>query len=108
MTRQMKTITVFDKERYDGEWPPEPAMEFLAWMNAKILTIPAEYLHKATVELSSSSGYDDCHYPRITIEYERPESDDEMADRTRTNDRERKARESRERAQYEELKKKFG
>ena len=108
MTRQMKTITVFDQERYDGEWPPEPALEFLAWFSAKIATIPPEHLAKATIEVGSTSSYDNSTYARIQIHYDRPESDDEMADRTRTNDRERRAKELRERTKYEALKKKFG
>lgn len=42
MKKQIK-VEVFNKEEYDGEWPPEDAEEFIAWFVEKVETIPEEY-----------------------------------------------------------------
>lgn len=34
-------VTVFEKERYDGEWPPEDAAGAIAWLSEKIKGISA-------------------------------------------------------------------
>jgi hypothetical protein len=73
-----KTITVFDLERYDGEWPPEDAGVCLAWFSAKIASIPAEFRSTARIEFESASGYEGCHYAEIKITYERSETKEEI------------------------------
>lgn len=76
-----KTITIFDHERYDVEWPPEDAIACLAWFAAKIESIPAEFRKTARIEFDSASGYEGCHYAEIKITYERPETAEEVAAR---------------------------
>jgi hypothetical protein len=83
-----KTITVFDMERYEGEWPPSEARACLDWLAAKIESIPAEFRKSATIEFDSASGYEGCHYAQIKIEYTRPETAEETA--TRINERQRR------------------
>lgn len=74
-------VTVFDKEQYDGEWPPTDMTECVAWFAGKLETIPSEYRATAKVEIESVSVYEDSHYARIEIYYDRPENDGEMAAR---------------------------
>lgn len=79
--RKQTRVTIFDKEQYDGEWPPTDATECVAWFAGKLDAIPAEYRETAKVEIESVASYEDSHYARIVIHYYRPETDDEMASR---------------------------
>ena len=81
---------VFDKEQYDGEWPPKSANEYVAWFSKKITEIPEEYRSSARIEIENVAGYDYGHSIRIEIYYDRPETDAEM-----------NARESEERCRQE-------
>lgn len=76
-----KIISVFDMERYDGEWPPTDARACLDWLSAKVESIPAEFRKNATIEFESASGYEGEHYARIKIQYLRPETPEETAHR---------------------------
>lgn len=78
---QTLTINVFCGEQYCGDWPPEPAAEFFAWLQAKIAKIPPEYAASARIEISSESGYEGSHSGKIEISYERLETDAEVSDR---------------------------
>ncbi len=82
MTRKTVRIYIFNKEQFDGDWPPEPPAECMAWFSSKITEVPEEYLGTAHIEFDSESGYEGDHYGRIRIWYERPETDAEMAVRT--------------------------
>lgn len=82
-----KSITVFDHERHDGEWPPEDARACLDWFSAKVESIPAEFRETARIEFDSQSGYEGCHYAKITITYQRPETAEEIAARKGENQR---------------------
>lgn len=79
--RKQKRVVVFDQEMYDGEWPPENAVECVAWFSRKLAYIPEEHRASAKIEINSVGGYEGDHYPRIQIYYDRPEMDDEMAAR---------------------------
>ena len=82
MTKRMqKRAMVFDNEQYDGEWPPENAAECVAWFSRKLEYIPEEHRATAKIEIDSVGGYEGEHYARIQIYYDRPETDDEMAER---------------------------
>ena len=74
-------VTVFERERYDGEWPPEDEAGFLAWFTDKFSEVPKEFRGSLTVRIDSHSGYSGSHNPGIEIEYTRPETDEELAKR---------------------------
>jgi len=78
---QTRTIHVFCGEQYDGDWPPEPAAEFLAWIQAKLAEIPPEHAATAKIEVSSESGYEGSHSGQIEISYTRIETDAEVSAR---------------------------
>lgn len=79
--KKQTRVTVFDKEQYDGEWPPEDAAECVAWFADKLEAIPPEHRATAKIEIDSAGGYEGSHYGHIAIYYYRLETDDEMADR---------------------------
>lgn len=79
--KRIVTITVFNKEQYDGEWPPEDAAGAIAWLSEKIESIPEAFRSTARIEFDSAGGYEGAHYARIKVTYNRPETDEEYADR---------------------------
>lgn len=106
--RKQARVTVFDKEQYDGEWPPTDATEYVAWFAGKLETIPPEYLATATVEIESVSSYEDNHYVRIAICYDRPETDDEMSAREANERSRQEAQKAQELRTLAALKEKYG
>lgn len=90
MRKEKIRVVVFDKEQYDGEWPPSNATDFILWFQEKLNSIPEEHRPTARVELDSHSGYEDSHFVAIKIDYARMETDEEFAWRkAQTNERER-------------------
>src|SRR3989442_328148 len=85
-------VVVFDNERYDGEWPPQNGPRFVAWFQARLDSVPEEFRGNVQIEVGSVSGYEDSHYARIEIYYDRPPTEAEV--RARKADAEnRRARE---------------
>ena len=105
--RKQARVTVFDKEQYDGEWPPTDATECVAWFAGKLESIPAEYRATAKVEIESVPSYEDS-YARIVIRYDRTETDDEMATREAKERQLQEAQKARELRTLAELKAKYG
>lgn len=95
MGNNLKYVSVFSGNREDSkDWPPESPKEFLAWFAAKFDEIPDEYKHRATVVLTEENVYE---YPcaAIEIDYFRPETEDEIKRREKSQgiiDRQNKAR----------------
>lgn len=106
--RQNIVVRVFDKEQYDGEWPPEKLQDAISWLGKKLAEIPEQWRHTATIEIDSSGGYEGAHYAHIGIQYIRPETDREWSDRLERDRAHRAAQEQAERIAYEQLKRKFG
>lgn len=79
--KQKKTISVTVKQ-YDGDWPPTDAVGALAWLQAKLDDIPAEFHGGAKIEFDSAIRYDS-NYATIEFSYVRPETDEEEAQRER-------------------------
>ncbi len=77
--RKQKRVDVFNKEKYDGAWPPLGATEFVAWFARKLGEIPSEYWASANIEIDSRSVCEGSSYASIEIYYVRPETDEEMA-----------------------------
>ena len=77
--------------------------EFVNWLSDQVDLIPREYLKTAEIEFESKYEYGDDYGTRITIFYNRPETDDEMAKR----EKEVSDRIDDERRLYERLKLKY-
>ena len=78
--KQTIIVTVFDKEQYEGEWPPTDAAGALAWFSSKVNDVPEKFRGSAKIEIEGTTSYD-CAYARIQITYERPEIDAEESAR---------------------------
>lgn len=107
MRKQMR-VTVFDKDRDEGEWPPTDATECVAWFAGKLEAIPPEYRATARVGIESVPSYEDSHYVRIVICYVRPETDDEIAEREAEESRRKEAQKAQELRTLAALKAKYG
>ena len=79
--KKIITVTVFDKEQYNGEWPPEDAAGAIAWLSEKVGSIPEAFRSTAKIEFNSVGGYEGSHCAQIEITYTRPETDEEESDR---------------------------
>ena len=77
----LKTCVIYDVDRYEGDWPSEQLGELIAWLGEKLESIPPECRDSATCEIGSISGYEGSHYATICIQYRRPETDEEIAQR---------------------------
>lgn len=78
------TIKTFDAEQYDGDFPfsyDTRLTDVISWFQQKLEEIPSEYRGSAVCEISSTGGYESSHYATIRIEYTRPETAEECADR---------------------------
>lgn len=105
--KQNKTITVFDQEQYDGEWPSENAADFISFFNGKIEEIPAEHRHTAKIEIDSVSGYEGSSYAHIEISYTRLETDEEEQARERQEQARKDSARQRELNELAKLKAKY-
>ena len=106
MKKQVKRITVFDKEEGTNEWPPEDAKGFIAWFVGKAEAIPEEYRATATIEITSVILYGD-EYANIKIHYSRPETDGEKERREGQEKRTKEDIKDRELQQLAALKAKY-
>lgn len=107
MLKQMRVV-VFDKEEYDGEWPPTDATECVAWFVGKLDMIPKEYRGAAKIEFDSVGGYEGSHYAHIDISYVRPETDNETKAREAEEQRLQEAQKAHELRTLAALKAKYG
>lgn len=101
-------ITVFDKQQYDAEWPSEDAIEFIAFFQEKLASIPEEFRSSAIIEVDSISGYEGSSYASINIYYYRPETEEEVKVRESKAQNKAELLRQRELKQLEELKRKYG
>ena len=66
----MGKVVVYTMNRYSSvDWPPENALEFMAWMQGKLALIPAEFMDKAVVKIDSEGSSDERHWSKLTISY---------------------------------------
>jgi len=101
-------VEVFKKEQYDGDWPERNAIEFLAWFEEKINSIPEEFRREAKIELEALSSYEESAYVSLEIYYYRPETGDEELVRKSKEQNRIELVKQRELKQLEELKRKYG
>ena len=101
------TVTLFNQERYDGEWMPEKLTEAIAWLQKFLEQVPEECHQAASIEIGSTGGYEGDHYATIEISYERPPTAEEKQERLNKEQRDQVAQEANERRAYERLKTKY-
>jgi hypothetical protein len=76
--RQMVSVEVASYSKHDM---PKNAGELLAFMQAELQKVPAEYRQVAEFEDFDASYGDDCYSTRVFLSYHRPETDEELAER---------------------------
>lgn len=101
-------VNVIDAEQYDEGFPPSGLLDFSKWLQSKIDAIPEEYRETAQIEIESVSSYEDTHYASISINYWRPETDEEIEARVQKERIRREAEEEKARQTYEKLRQRFG
>lgn len=101
------TVKVYEQEKYDNDWPPKEAVDFLQWFQDKIATVPDEFRPAVMIEINSYIAYGSSE-PEILISYERDETPSEFAERERDRLAHNAAEERRERAKLAELRAKYG
>lgn len=106
--KKIITVTVFNKERYDGEWPPEDAAGAIAWLSEKVESIPEAFRSTARIELDSAGDYEGPHYARIKITYSRPETDEEETNRMQEEEARQQRRRQEELDTLARLQAKYG
>ena len=101
--KKIITITVFKASSYySEEWPPENLLKFRDWIDQQINSIPEEYKATATFEIENKDGN-----THLTIGYNREETDEEEAERKRSEAERISVKERRERQMLAELKAKY-
>lgn len=103
MDRRIVTVSIYSlNDRGDGQMPID---DFLGSLTAAIEAVPAEY--RSTVRLAWETGYED-YIPQYRVEYDRPETDEELAGRRAWEQVYRRDAEEREKREYARLTAKFG
>ena len=77
--RKTKKIIVEYIYDYEVNWPPEKYQEFLNWFDVRIKTVPEEYKDLIRIDFENSNSD-----IKLTISYDRSETDNEMRDRIKT------------------------
>ena len=109
--RKQTTVTVLNQERYgcEGGFVFDGKLDDVIGSLAKIREeIPEEYRASAECVIESESGYEDSHCATILVTYSRPETDDEVTKRLKSELIRKEQAEKEERAAFERLQKKYG
>lgn len=115
MTDNRETVKVVAYEKRIGEsiifsdrYEHDKLLQIKDWVEQLIAFIPKDLIQSARLEIYSEEGYEQGdHSEFVRVYYERPETDEEMADRLyKTNEYEQIARE-RDLAKLRELQKKY-
>lgn len=102
-----RTVVVLESEQYEGEWMPSDLTAAVAWLSGKLESIPPEHRGSATVEIDSTTRYDSS-YASISIQYARPETEEEVAARETELARHQDAARDRELQTLRALRAKYG
>jgi hypothetical protein len=103
-------VKVWEVEQFEADFPSYDAklVDVIAMLQQKLLEIPDEYRDVAECEIDSKAGYEGSTTALITIRYERPETAEEVAERTRRLYAAMKLVEDQERRKLAELAAKYG
>ena len=100
---------VWDKcvsiDRYDLEGN---VAAIITKLQDKLLEIPEEFRSSARIDISTGLGYYDSIEVEVTLEFQRPENDEERAAREAQEREWEEQQEARERAQLKSLLEKYG
>jgi hypothetical protein len=100
-----KLITVSQDSYFDG---PRSLSETMKWLQDCIDELPAEYRESVTFTLElDSPPYSDNEYPKLMMQYNRIETDEEEQARQSREKATQDRLEQRDRLEYERLQKKF-
>ena len=114
LERFKRTVRVVLQEQYDGgpfdfgeSYEDGSLNRVIDSLLAIRESIPAEHRASARCQIDSVGSYEGSHYARIEVNYARPETDEEWAERRTRDISEAQAERQREMAEYERLKAKF-
>ena len=103
----LKTVTVVAAEQYDEGFPPTNLLAFTKWLETHLASIPPEYRGGAEIVFDHVESYGDSVYVTVHIFYERPETQEEAAERAACSRHALAEKELRERLLYAQLKAKY-
>jgi len=86
--------------------PPSNLLEFKAWLDDIILTIPEEHRDGAEIDIDTTCEYGD-YYAIVEVDYYRPETSEEEAFRNKQIEKRKDADTARDKELLAELKKKY-
>ena len=105
----MVKVVVFEAEG-TGSWlfSDNPTVQsVIESLQAILEKVPEKYRDDTTCEIEVHSSYPDSFYPSITVSYERPETEDESAERLESNRDRRLAHEAQEKSMLRALQAKY-
>jgi hypothetical protein len=73
-----QTVKLFEGRSYDEDFLPDNLIQAIGWLQSKLDSVPDEFKGSVTIEMESDS---DCGPVALTLAYQRPPTDDEVAAR---------------------------
>ena len=109
--RKSVRMTVLEKSVFgsfsSAEYSHDSVVDVIAWLQSCLAATPAEYRSSLRLSVDSVGEYEGDHHTALEIYYSRPETDEEMQTRKMLEAISDAEADSRERRQYEALKRKF-
>ena len=112
MKRQKVRVNQWHKDGIYGsligsECEADRLVRVIAYLTDVLNAIPAEYRDTARLEIDSVGGYGGEHHAEVAVYYERPETDEELAERKAEAKASKAAEEERERRTLAALQAKY-
>lgn len=98
-------VQIYNESLWHGT---KNVQEWLDWVNSIKAKAPPDYQSVVVIEIESEGGYEGEHHIEVTAWYNRPETPVETQARADNEAYKKQLAESRLRAQYEDLKQRFG
>ena len=82
MGRNVLTIYLYETPTYSSEPDPMPetAVDFIAWLQGLIDTVPEEHRSSVIIDVGDDGDYD-CPAPQLSVYWQREETDEEQSER---------------------------
>ena len=68
---------IFNEQVGYSNGPPRLAEDFLNWFTTKINSVPEEFRKDVNIEIETSQPWDDADGPWLSIQYYRPQTEEE-------------------------------
>ncbi len=112
MNERTVRVVVVEKDVHgsvtqENKYSDDTLLEVRDWLDQILAKIPEDYRGAAKIEVDSVGGYEGEHHTEITVYYDRPENDKEIAARLREERAAAARQEAKERAAFEALKRKY-